>query len=639
MLGSPLRTAGAACCAVVLGCAPAEAPAPQWLSAVAAAEDEGATGGALRAAPGLQLAASGPVVEGQPFDLVVTGANPGETVRLGRSTTGAGLGPCPPALGGVCLGLLPPVVEHATATADASGAALFALSAPGGSTGTSVAVQAGVLRPGPTALLSDALPLVVQPSAGGLEIVVVGQTDSVDFPVTPGAPGPSYHGGILDGFVARIDLPNSAAPALVAATYVGGSDLEQVRAVGIGPSGVAYVTGRMLSTDFATTVGAASPSYLGGGMDAFLAAYDPSGALLAASYLGGSAYDVGYGIAVDALGDVVVTGRTSSTDLPATAGRAQPAYGGGTGGAPYFGGDFFAMTVRPDATSVSWATYVGGSSDDMGRGRTFVDATGIWIDGRTESSNWPTTVGAAQTALLGSSDGAVVKLTPDGTALAWSTYIGGTADLDGATGGIVARPDGITYACGYTTSADFPAPPTAAQATPGGGFDGMVTALAADGSAVLGASFLGGSGYEECQGVALDAAGNVIVVGMTTSADFPVTANALQGSLGGPGDMYVAKLTPDLSAFLWATYLGGSGNEYADASGVWVDSDGSVVLTANTDSVDFPTTADAVQPVYGGGVNDAFVVRLSGDGQRITYGTYLGGSGDDFSRALAIHRY
>lgn len=403
--------------------------------------------------------------------------------------------------------------------------------------------------------------------------------------------------------------------------------------------GAIHVTGRMASLDLSTTAGVMQPMYGGGGMDAFLIRYEADGTLDYATYVGGNSYDVGYGISLDDTGAVYLSGRTSSTTLPVTGGSYQPDYAGGSMSAPYFGGDFFGIKIEADGTDVVWGTFAGGGADDMGRGRNFVDAQGaLWIGGRTLSADFPTTPGALSGSRQGQSDGGVVRISADGGSLLYGTYLGGAQGTnDAATGGLLVLPNGEALVCGYVTAPDFPIPGNAAQPAHGGGSDGFVVRLSADGSQILAGTFLGGSGYEECQGVAVDDAGNVYVIGLTASNDFPTTPGAFQPDFGGDTDLWIMGLSPDLQTRIFSTYVGGDGDDTADSSRVWVDPEGQVVMVGNAGNGNAPVTADAAQPDYGGGPHDAYVVRLSSDGSTMLYGSFLGGDGDDFARSVAIH--
>lgn len=463
-------------------------------------------------------------------------------------------------------------------------------------------------------------------AAGTLSIMLAGQTSSADL---PGAVN-GYLGGQLDGMVARLDVPgDGSAPSVVWSRFIGGSDFEQVRDIAVDGMGAAFVTGRMASTDMATTSDAQQPNYGGGPMDAFVVQIAADGSMPYSSYFGGNNYDVGYGMVVAPDGRLVVSGRTSSTNMPTTPGSAQPNYAGGTSGAPYFGGDYFAFLLSGGGTIIDWGTYAGGSADDAGRGRAAMDPSGnVWVGGRSLSNDFP-----AVNSKQGASDGAVVRIAADGASMT-GLYLGGSDDLDGATGGTLPLSDGTTIICGYSASSDFPVSNGAAQATHGGGFDGMIAHVSADGTQILAATYLGGSGYEECQGVDVTSDGDIVAVGITNSNDFPFTSG---GGLGG-NDVWVARLSSDLGSLDFAIAVGGSGDDVNDASRIWVTPSGQLLVAGSTSSADLPVTPDAFQSTFAGGPDDAFVALVAADGSGLPFVSYFGGSGSDFPRAVAFHQ-
>jgi hypothetical protein len=274
---------------------------------------------------------------------------------------------------------------------------------------------------------------------------------------------------------------------------------------------------------------------------------------------------------------------------------------------------------------LSYSTYLGGSDDDSGNGIA-VDADGnAYVVGDTMSVDFPT-ANPLQPGFGGSNQNAfVAKLSADGSALVYATYLGGSGREEGH--GIAADAEGNAYVAGETASADFP---TAKPLQPAlmGRSNAFVAKLSADGSALVYATYLGGSGTDEGDGIAVDADGNAYVAGMTSSLNFPTTPAAFQTLHGsGPRNGFVTKLTADGSALVYATYLGGSGRDEADA--IAVDADGNAYVAGETSSLDFPTTPGAFQTTYSGGMSKAFVTKLNADGSGLIYSTYLGGSGEE----------
>jgi hypothetical protein len=425
-------------------------------------------------------------------------------------------------------------------------------------------------------------------------------------------------------------------PTLGYSTYLGGSGSDSGNGIAVDASGNAYVTGQTSSSDFPTTPGAFQTAY-GGNQDAFITKLNAAGsALLYSTYLGGSGGGVGVGIAVDASGNAYVTGDTLSSDFPTTPGAFQMSFGGGTCGDGYPCSDAFVTKLNADGSALVYSTYLGGSDDDAGA-RITVDASGdVYITGNTYSHNFPTTPGAMQTALGGLSDAFVSKLNSAGSALLYSTYLGGDNYDFGQ--GIAIDASGSAYVTGDTLSSNFPTTPGAFQTTYGGGHasgDAFVSRLNAAGSALLYSTYLGGSGEDGGSGIAVDVSRNAYVAGGTTSSDFPVTPGAFQTTYGGNGDVFVSKLNGAGSALLYSTYLGGSGDD--GAASMAVDVSGKAYVAGVTFSSNFPTTPDAFQTTKGGAYYTAFVSNLNAAGSALLYSTYLRGNNFDQGSSIAVN--
>ncbi|QAY65095.1 SBBP repeat-containing protein [Paenibacillus protaetiae] len=268
--------------------------------------------------------------------------------------------------------------------------------------------------------------------------------------------------------------------------------------------------------------------------------------LVYSTYLGGSGNDEPFGIAVDATGSVYVTGITTSTDFPLTPGAVQTTFGGDR--------EVFVTKLNPSGTALVYSTYLGGSANDSGQ-NIAVDAEGnAYITGRTYSDNFPVTPGAVQTIFGGSSDVFVTKLNPTGSALVYSTYLGGTGHDYGL--GIAVDSAGEAYVTGFTASADFPTTTGAFQTVYGGNNDGFAARLNATGTSLIYSTFLGGSGGDNGTAISVDSAGNAYVTGNTASLNFPTTTGAFQTARRGTGDVFVTKINPSGSSLVYSTYLG-----------------------------------------------------------------------------------
>jgi len=428
-------------------------------------------------------------------------------------------------------------------------------------------------------------------------------------------------------------------PVLTYSTFLGGGDNETGYGVAVDADGNAYVTGSTGSIDFPT----ASPLQTldGGDFDVFVSKVNATGtALVYSTYLGGSGFDRGTGIALDSSGNVYLTGMTASNNFPTTTGAFQTTFGGGTCGTVFCPAAFVAK-VKADGSALVYSTYLGGGDSDFGQGIA-VDAGGnAYVTGSTLSTNFPTAT-PMQAATAGNSDAFVTKVKPDGTGLVYSTYLGGANGDFGQA--IAVDAAGNAYLTGYTFSANFPTV-SPLQAANAGSADGFVSKLNAAGATLLYSTYLGGSGLDRIFALALDGSGNVYVTGDTASPDFPLT-NAFQPVMGagtcgaGPcADAFVTKLDSAGSALLYSTFLGGS--DVDKGAGIAVNASSNAFVTGFTRSDDFPLL-NALQTGFGAGTcgpdacPDAFVTELDAAGSGLVYSTYLGGDETDFGQAIAV---
>ncbi|MDM8530340.1 SBBP repeat-containing protein, partial [Anaerolineales bacterium HSG25] len=364
-----------------------------------------------------------------------------------------------------------------------------------------------------------------------------------------------------------------------------------------------------------------------------LGVYDPTYPLVIdpvtlaySTYLGGSGDDMGYGIAVDGSGNVYITGETASTNFPTTAGAKDETYLGGTE-------DAFVTKLNTDGSALSYSTYLGGSGFDEGYDIAVDGSGNVYITGETASTNFPTTVGAHdETYLGGSSDAFVTKLNTTGSALSYSTYLGGNATDEGTT--IVVDSSGNAYVTGYTTSTDFSTTVGAKDTIFNGLTDAFVTKLNVAGTGLIYSTYMGGSclGFEQGRDIAIDSSGFAYVTGRTDCNDFPTTVGAYDTFLSGASDAFVTKLNAAGSDWVYSTYLGGLGIDTGD--NIAVDSSGNAYVTGKTNGL-FVTTGGAYDTTSNG-TSDAFVTKLNTTGSGLTYSTYLGGAGDESGNGIAV---
>ncbi len=378
-----------------------------------------------------------------------------------------------------------------------------------------------------------------------------------------------------------------------------------------------------------------------------LAPYDSSRPLIIDPVLayslafGGSHGDQGNAITVDGSGNAYITGGTNSTDFP-TSNPFQSTFGGGgacCGLATY--GDAFVTKINSTGTAIVYSTYLGGSGVDVAYGISLGTSGEAYVTGITYSTDFPTAT-PFQRNLRGTLDAFVTKLSASGSALAYSTYLGGNGD--DIAHGIAVDFAGSAYVTGNTLSSDFPtANPLQSSFMGGqervlsGGGDAFVTKLNPAGTGLVYSTYLGGSGDEAGIAIAVDSAGNAYVTGSSGSTDFP-TVNAFQKSFRGGsasfvgGDAFVAKLNATGAALIFSTYLGGSSAD--GGSSIAIDSAGNAYVTGITLSTDFPT-AKAFQPSIGGSIN-AFLTKLNPTGNALVYSTYIGGNNQDWGIGLGI---
>jgi hypothetical protein len=368
---------------------------------------------------------------------------------------------------------------------------------------------------------------------------VAGYTYSTDFPVQ-NALQPSNAGGV-DAFVAELSADGAS---LIYSTYWGGSQDDVGTGIAVDSSGNAYLSGYTDSSAFPVSPGAFQTSYGGGAHNGFVVKFNSGGAQLGYStLLGGSGDDYIYAVAVDSAGDAYVTGATNSTNLP-TLNAFQPNYSGGQCGAapntfPRF--DAFVAKLNPTGSALLFSTYLGGTGSDYGYALALDSSANAYITGYTTSQNFPTTPAAFQRVFGGAYDVFVAKLSSSGSALDYSTYLGGSGTE--VAYGIAVDSNGSAYTTGYNYGGNFPTA-NPVQAQNAGFYDAFVNVLDPTGSFLIFSTYLGGSQDDFGRGIALDPSANVYAAGATFSPDFATTAGSFEPSyMGGPYDAFVIKFS------------------------------------------------------------------------------------------------
>ncbi len=435
---------------------------------------------------------------------------------------------------------------------------------------------------------------------------------------------------------------------LLYATYAGGIHNDNADDMALDAAGNAYLVGWSASQDFPVssnayqTVRQAIGTYT---YDMVAMKLDPSGNLLYSTYVGGTNNDYGYAIAVNPDGSVYLGGGTSSSDFPVTSNAFQPTYGGGSDG--------FLVKLSPDGSTLLYSTYLGGAGDEA-VDKLLLNADGsLWMQGSASAAGLPASKGAVQSAPKGTDNLFVAKAVFNSSGaltLPALTYIGGSnMSEEGGYADLAVDSSGNLYLAGGTNSADYPVTSDAYEqpfptsggcnnsATPNS--SGVLTKFSSDLTKILYSTYMGGkvenqNGYPVCnqfvRTVHLDASGNIWMLGTTGMSGFPTTANALSSTLNGNDtagvDNFVVELSADGHTLLYGTYLGGSQFDYGSRA-AW-DASENIWIVGTSQSPDYPVTKNALQPTIGGGY-DTTLTELSPDGTKILYATYLGGSGDD----------
>jgi len=481
------------------------------------------------------------------------------------------------------------------------------------------------------ATLRQRRPVVYQEHGGARQEIAGGYVLLDDAPAAPAAaPRDVASGDPLAlrtppavGFaVAAYDRsrPLVIDPVLVYSTYLGGSSNDQGFGISLDGAGNAYVAGSTASANFPAFNTLVQTTYGGGTLDAFVTRLTPSGVVSYSTYLGGTSEEQAFASAADASGNAYVAGYTTSSNFPTTPSAFRRTIG--------LTLDAFVAKLNTDGT-LGYSTYLGGNGVDIANGIAVDGSGNAYVTGETLSTNFPT-LGAIQAFPNGANDAFVTKLNPQGSALVYSTYLGGN-QLDRGRA-IAVDSAGNAYVTGETYSPNFPTQ-NAAQATFGGGVgphcgvslnspcpDAFVTKLTPAGNGYVYSTYLGGTDADFGRAIAADASGNAYVAGQTFSTQFPRTATfgyccdqfAFLTKLGASGPVSYSVL------------LGGLGDTSAQA--VAVDSGGNAYVAGYTRATNFPTQ-DPVQAALAGGQGaDAFVAKVNATGNGLIYSTYLGGT-------------
>ena len=442
---------------------------------------------------------------------------------------------------------------------------------------------------------------------GNGDIYILGTTSSADFPDATGSLA-----GTSDAYVSKLRPNGSGSADLIYTTYIGGSGSEYGSgSIQVNGAGEAVFLGSTTSADLYTSSGAYDTS-LGGGTDAFVAKLNATGtALLYSTYYGGSASSEAAGaLAMDSAGNVYITGQTLSNNLP----RVNAYDSSFTGSSDIY---VAKLTLAGGGSSdLLYSTYLGGGTDyERSNGIAVDDSGKVYLTGPAFSGH-PTTVGAFQTVIEGSSDAflSIIDTTISGAGgLVYSTFLGGSGSEEGFDVQYLAS-KGLVYIAGSTSSTNFDTTAGAYSETSKGGWDAFLAVIDPSGNGagdLIYSSYLGGIGSDFAEGLHVDSSGTAYITGRTSGG--LITVNPTQSTFGGgSNDAFVATLRPasfGSSDLTFSTYLGGSGTDYGKE--IIVNSSGDFYVTGyTTDSNSFPTTSGAYDETGNGG-DDAFITRFA----------------------------
>ncbi len=432
-------------------------------------------------------------------------------------------------------------------------------------------------------------------------------------------------------------------PGLVWSTLVpGGLGDDIARSIAVDGQGRVTVTGMTRSSFFPTTPGAVITVNPSSAVDAFVTRVNSTGTgLVYSTYLGGTADDEAYDLAVDAAGFTYVVGTTQSADFPVTPFAYDKTF---AGGAPT-PNDAFIAKLDPTGSFLAWSTYLGGTPGIDIAYAVAVDSAGQVTVAGAAGFGIPTTPGAYDASYNFGGDVFVTRFNAAGSALVWSTVIG-TPSLE-LMFDIALAANGDVIGVGEAQADGFPVTAGAYDVSHGGGYDAFALRLSNDGSSLLWSTYLGGTSIDSAAAVAVATNGEVTVAGTTSSPGFPTTAGVADTSFGGPSEAFVTRLVANGGSLVWSTFLGGTAGTFMSGedrgNGVALRPDGSAVVVGRTESADLPVTIGCFDDSYNGVHSDGFVATLTATGA-LAYSSYLGSAGGNnedecFAVALGADGY
>jgi gliding motility-associated-like protein len=364
-------------------------------------------------------------------------------------------------------------------------------------------------------------------------LVLTGLTYSTNFPTTLNAFDRTFNSPAFGGSDIIVVKINSNGTSLIFSTYLGGSSSDGGYSVLLDDKGNSYISGATKSTNFPTTNGALQRTFSGGNDDAIISKFDPTGSLLAYStYLGGAKDDLGNAIVIDNSYNIIVSGVTSSLDFPTTSGVYDQIYNGDNDG--------FISKIDSIGSSLIFSTFIGGSNGEWARTIALDNSMNIYISGETWSTDYPITLNAYDRTHDSLNDIVISKFNPTCTKLESSTYLGGR--WSDCAFSIALDIDNNIYITGNTASSNYPVTSDALFRYLNGINDVIISVINSDLSKLIYSTYLGGSNIEDSWCIKVDSNRIAYILGMTQSADFPVTPGVIDNKYDSLWDIFLSKI-------------------------------------------------------------------------------------------------
>lgn len=435
---------------------------------------------------------------------------------------------------------------------------------------------------------------------GSGNLVFCGTTPGFGYPTTIGAYSTEVEGNADDAVVSKLSADGTQ---LLFSTFFGGGAQELCQGLAIDSEQSILIVGSTASDNLPVTQGAFNESFnLDGSttsFDIYVCKFNANGtSIIFSTYLGGTGDDIGRSIAVDNQGNAYVTGTCSSFDFPVTPGAFQTSKSSDN--------DAFVSKLNSSGNQLIYSTYAGGNSFDEARKIVVSADRSAFVTGTTFSSNFPTTSGTIQNSLSGNRDAYVFRLNSSGSAMIYSSYLGGNNVEDGV--GITVDNQHNAYVCGMTRSNDFPITPGAFNSQIGGSDDAFISKINPDGTSFVFSAVFQGNVSDLAHCVSLGSDQTILVAGESNSADFQTSSDAYATNLAGSNDAFVAKISNDGSSLLYCSFIGGNLADIAYA--VLDEGADNLIVGGVTNSGNFPTVSSTFDATHNGS-SDSFISKIS----------------------------